>query len=124
MAKILVVDDSGLARRTMRRILEETGGHEVIEAEDGILALEKYFLEKPRIVFLDLNMNGMHGIDVLKKIKEIDSNANIVIATADIQSSTRTMVEELGAAGFINKPYIRQQVGEVVNKILGKEAKR
>jgi len=123
MSKILIVDDSGLARRTMRRILEETGKHEVIEAEDGISALEKFFLEKPHIVFLDLNMSDMHGIDVLKKIKEIDKHANIVVATADIQSSTKTIVQELGAAGFINKPYIREQISQMVNTILGKEAK-
>ncbi len=122
MSKILIVDDSGLARRTLKRILEETGGHEVVEAEDGITAIERFFLEKPRIVFLDLNMSGMHGIDVLKKIKEIDSDADVVVATADIQASTRTIVKELGAAGFINKPYLRDQVKDIVSAILEKGA--
>ncbi len=117
MYKILIIDDSGLARRTLRRIIEETSSHKVIEAEDGIEALEKYFLEKPQIVFLDLNMAGIHGTDVLKKILEIDSNAHIVIATADIQTSTRSIVENLGAAAFINKPYSREQIREIIEKI-------
>src|SRR6187401_3028690 len=56
--RILVVDDSGLARRRARGILE-TGGYEVIEAEDGMAALERYFIEKPDLVMLDLVMKGM-----------------------------------------------------------------
>ncbi|HSE97204.1 MAG TPA: response regulator, partial [Blastocatellia bacterium] len=52
MAKILVVDDSGMSRRSLRRMLEGDG-HQVIEAEDGISALENYFLEKPDLVMLD-----------------------------------------------------------------------
>ncbi len=116
MATILIIDDSGLARRTLRRILEETADHRVIEAEDGISALEKFFLNKPDMVFLDLNMHGMHGTDVLAKILELDPQARVVVATADIQDSTKSMVEALGAAGFINKPYGREQVVAIVAK--------
>ena len=46
MSKVLLVDDSGLARRSTRRILEEAG-YEVVEAEDGMSAIERYFVEKP-----------------------------------------------------------------------------
>ena len=55
MARILIVDDSALSRRMLRRILEGAG-HEVIEAEDGMVAIEKYFLNKPDVVLLDLIM--------------------------------------------------------------------
>src|SRR4051812_16716938 len=104
MAKILVVDDSGLSRRISRNILE-TAGHAVVEAEDGILALERYFLEKPDLVLLDITMKGMSGIEVLKKLREMDPGARVVIATADIQQSTRTMTREGGALGFVTKPF-------------------
>jgi two-component system chemotaxis response regulator CheY len=117
-AKILVVDDSALSRRTMRRILE-TAGYEVVEADEGMAALELYFLEKPDVVFLDLVMKGMYGLDVLEKLREMDRDARVVVASADIQSSTRTMVEEAGALAFINKPFVVEQVLAAVKVALG-----
>lgn len=103
MSKILVVDDSNLARRTSRRILENAG-HEVVEAQDGLMALERYFIEKPNAVLLDVTMREMDGIEVLKRLREMDSRAVVVIVTADVQSSTREMASEGGAAGFVIKP--------------------
>src|SRR5436853_179372 len=117
MAKILVVDDSGLSRRTLRKILE-AAGHEVIEAAEGIIALERYFLDEPDLVFLDLTMTGMYGIDVLNKLREMDAAARVIVGSADIQSSTREMVQAGGASAFINKPFTSEQVLSVVNRVL------
>lgn len=100
---ILVVDDSGLARRSARRILEGAG-YDVIEAEDGLSALEQYFVQKPAVVVLDLVMRGMYGLDVLNKLREIDPGAKVIVLSADIQTSSRDLVETSGAAAFINKP--------------------
>lgn len=120
-AKILIVDDSGLSRRTLRRILE-TAGYEVVEAEDGMVALELYFLEKPNLVLLDLVMKGMYGIDVLVKLREMDQQARVVIASADIQSSTRKLVDDAGALGFINKPFVSEQVVATVEAAIAEGA--
>jgi two-component system, chemotaxis family, chemotaxis protein CheY len=119
--KILIVDDSALSRRTLRRILE-TAGYEVEEAADGMAALEVYFLEKPDLVLLDLVMKGMYGLDVLVKLREMDHEARVVVASADIQSSTRKMVDEAGALGFINKPFVSEQVVAAVEAALTKGA--
>src|ERR1044072_8974973 len=115
--KILIVDDSALSRRTLRRILE-TAGYEVVEANDGMTALELYFLEKPSLVLLDLVMKGMYGLDVLVKLREMDPNALVVVASADIQSSTRKLVDEAGAQAFINKPFLSEQVITTVEAAL------
>jgi two-component system, chemotaxis family, chemotaxis protein CheY len=117
MAKILVVDDSGLSRRTLRRILEQAG-HEVIEATEGISALERYFLDAPDLVLLDLTMTGMYGMDVLNKLREMDANARVIVGSADIQSSTREMARAGGASAFINKPFASEQVTEAVRRVL------
>lgn len=117
MARILVVDDSGMSRRTLRKIIEPAG-HTVTEAEDGIVALERYFLDKPDLVLLDLTMTGMYGIDVLAKLREMDPEARVIVASADIQSSTREMVEEGGAQAFIYKPFTSDQVLKAVNMVL------
>jgi two-component system, chemotaxis family, chemotaxis protein CheY len=100
---ILVVDDSGLARRSARRILEGAG-YDVIEAEDGLSALEQYFVQKPAVVVLDLVMRGMYGLDVLNKLREIDPVAKVIVLSADVQTSSRDLVETGGASAFINKP--------------------
>ena len=117
MAKILVVDDSGMSRRTLRKILEPAG-HQVLEAADGIAALEQYFLDRPDLVMLDLTMTGMYGIDVLKKLREMDPQARVIVGSADIQSSTRHLVEEAGATAFINKPFTVEQVLGAVSRAL------
>ena len=83
--RILIVDDSGLARRRARAILE-AGGYEVIEAADGIAAIERYFVDKPDVVMLDLVMKGMYGLDVLTKLREIDPAARVIVVSADVQS--------------------------------------
>lgn len=119
--KILIVDDSALSRRTLRRILE-SAGYEVMEADDGMAALEVYFLEKPGLVLLDLVMKGMYGLDVLVKLREMDQEARVVVASADIQSSTRKLVDEAGALGFINKPFVSEQVVAAVKAALAEGA--
>lgn len=117
MAKILVVDDSGMSRRTLRKILEPAG-HEISEAEEGIVALERYFLDKPDLVLLDLTMTGMYGVEVLNKLREMDPQARVIIASADIQSSTREIVDAGGASAFINKPFTSEKVLSTVSMVL------
>ena len=121
--KILIVDDSALSRRTLRRILE-TAGYEAVEADDGMNALEMYFLEKPSLVLLDLVMKGMYGLEVLAKLREMDPKAMVVVASADIQSSTRNMADEAGALGFIHKPFVPEQVISAVEAALAEGATR
>jgi len=115
--KLLLVDDSGLARRSMRAMLED-GGFDVVEAEDGMIALEKYFVEKPDLVMLDLVMKGMYGLDVLAKLRELDPAARVVVVSADVQSSSQEMVQAAGASGFINKPIDRAHLIQVVRSVL------
>jgi len=102
-ARILVVDDSGLARRRARTILEGAG-YEVLEAEDGMSALERYFVSRPDVVVLDLVMKGMYGLDVLTKLREMDGSAKVIVVSADVQTSSQQLVSNAGASGFLVKP--------------------
>jgi two-component system chemotaxis response regulator CheY len=115
--KLLLVDDSGLARRSMRSILEASD-FEVVEAEDGMIALEKYFVERPDVVMLDLVMKGMYGLDVLTKLREMDPSACVIVVSADVQSSSRDMVQAAGASAFVNKPVDREQLVAVIRSVL------
>ena len=117
-AKIMIVDDSRMSRNTLRRILEPVG-YDVVEAEEGISALELYFVAKPDLVLLDLVMKGMYGLDVLTKLREMDQDARVIVASADIQRSTRSIVEEAGASAFVTKPFIPEEVLGAVKSALG-----
>ena len=119
--KLLLVDDSALARRSMRHILEPEG-FDVVEAEDGMVALERYFLEKPDLVMLDLVMKGMYGLEVLTKLRELDPAARIIVVSADVQESSQQMASKAGASGFIQKPLQRDHVLEVVHRVLNVSA--
>ena len=115
--KILVVDDSGLARRLIRKVLEELG-HEVEDASDGATALERYVLNRHDVVVLDLLMQGMYGVEVLQKFKELNPELPVIIVSADIQRTTREQVKESGAVAMINKPVTKEQLAEVLNIVL------
>jgi len=115
--KVLLVDDSALARRGTRRVLEEAG-YTVVEAEYGLSALERFALEKPDIVLLDLVMKGMYGLDVLQKLREMDPVVRVIVVSADVQTSSHDLVRAAGAVGFINKPAAPGQVVKTVALIL------
>ena len=116
-AKILVVDDSGLARRMLRQLLEELG-HSVEEASDGAQALERYVINHHDLVLLDMVMHGMYGLEVLTKFRELNPDLPVIIASADIQKSTREQVRSAGAAAIVNKPLDREELASVIEKVL------
>ena len=120
MATILVVDDSRMSRRILRDILQ-TGGHAVLEAADGLAALERYALDQPDLVILDLNMAGMYGLDVLRQLRELDPHARIIVGSADIQRPTQALVQEGGARQFIAKPFLPETVLDAVTAVLAEE---
>jgi two-component system chemotaxis response regulator CheY len=100
---IMVVDDSTFARRVHRRILE-SAGHRVVEASTGLGALETYALERPHLVLLDLSMEDLGGVEVLRKLREIEPTVCVVVISADVQRSTEQMVRDGGAIQFLGKP--------------------
>src|SRR4051812_9642002 len=117
MAKILVVDDSSLSRRISHRILEEAG-HEVVDAADGLSALESYALNPPALLLLDVPMADRNGLEALGQPRAIAPAARVVMATADVQSSTRALAEAGGAVGFVTKPFVTESVLRAVTAAL------
>ena len=115
--RVLIVDDSALARRNLRQILE-SADCEVDEAEDGLSALERYFLDKPDVVLLDLVMRGMYGLDVLEKIRQLDPLAKVVVVSADVQTSSQQLVDQAGAKAFITKPFDREEIIGTLKAVL------
>lgn len=116
-SKILIVDDSAMSRKFARGILE-SAGHDVTEAADGMDALERYSMEKPDVVLLDLLMHGMYGLEVLEKLRQMDPEVRVIVTTADIQNLTRESAEQAGSRGFLNKPLKKEELLGLVSLLL------
>ena len=116
-SKVLIVDDSGLARRLTRQFVEDLG-HTVEEASDGAQALERYVLNRHDVVILDMVMHGMYGLEVLNKLRALNPALPVVVVTADIQKSTRDDVKAAGGAAVINKPLKRDELATVLGTVL------
>jgi len=115
---VLIVDDSGFARRLLRQMLEQAGCT-VDEVKGGMEALERYAQKRPDVVLLDVIMEDMNGLAVLAKLRELDRNAKVVLATADAQTATKVEAQAAGAAGIVRKPFQAEQVLEAMQKVAG-----
>ncbi len=103
MTRILVVEDSLLSRRMVVDTLNEAG-YETSEAKNGEVGLEMFRESRPDCVVSDLLMPIMDGQTLLGHIRELDTEVPVIIASADIQQSSRDICENLGISGFLNKP--------------------
>ena len=117
-AKILITDDSILARKQLKDIISTLGSPVFIEAVDGQDAINKYKESKPDLVFLDIVMPKKDGNAAIREIMEFDSEANIIIAFSVGTQSQLKLALEAGAKDFIQKPLDKDQVLKVVSKFL------
>lgn len=82
MARVMVVDDAVFMRMTIRKMIELEGYEVVGEAGNGVEAVQKYMEAQPDVVMLDITMPEMNGIDALKRIKEFDPKAKVIMCSA------------------------------------------
>ena len=120
MAKIMLVDDAAFMRMMIKKALSSSGYNDFIEAQDGAEAVKKYSEEKPDMVIMDITMPNMDGLQALKKIREGDPNAKVVMCTAMGQESMVVDAIKSGARDFVVKPFDAQRIVKTVNDILGK----
>lgn len=116
---ILIVDDSLFMRTILRDILTEANYTVVGEASDGEEALEKFHSLNPDLVTLDVIIPGIMGLEVLKKILKDDPGANVIMISALGQERLVNEALEIGAKGYVVKPFKDEKVVEEVGKVLG-----
>ena len=120
MAKsVLICDDAAFMRVMIKDILTKNGYEVVGEAENGIKAVETYTETKPDLVMMDITMPEMDGIQALKKIKEADPGATIIMCSAMGQQAMVIESIQSGAKDFIVKPFQADRVLEAVKKAIG-----
>jgi two-component system chemotaxis response regulator CheY len=116
--KILIVDDSILSRKKLRMILEEANYEIAGEACNGEEALRKYEDLSPDLVTMDITMPDVDGISALKNIINYDSSAKVVMVTALGKGSTMLEALKSGAKNFITKPFVNDQVVNIIQEVL------
>lgn len=119
MAKILIVDDAAFMRMMIKDILQKNGYEVVAEAANGLQAVELYKAHQPDLVTMDITMPEMDGIQAVKQIKAINSNAKVIMCSAMGQQSMVMDAIKAGANDFIVKPFQADRVLEAIRKIVG-----
>jgi DNA-binding response OmpR family regulator len=104
MPRVLVVDDEPDAVYLLQEFLVAKG-YEVLTASDGEEALRKVKEERPHVMLLDVRMPGMNGLEVLKRVREMDHEVGVIMVTAVNEEETGHQALQLGAFDYITKPF-------------------
>ncbi len=122
--RVLVVDDTRFMRKMLRDILEKFG-HEVVgEAENGNAGIQKYKELKPDIIFMDISMPEIDGVEAVRRIKAFDPSAVVIICSAMSQQEQISEALKVGAVGYIMKPFKPEKVNEVIFKYASQHVER
>ena len=120
MAKsVLICDDAAFMRVMIKDILTKNGYEVAGEAENGVKAVEKYNETKPDLVMMDITMPEMDGIQALKKIRESDAGATVIMCSAMGQQAMVIESIQSGAKDFIVKPFKPERILKTVTSIVG-----
>ena len=118
MAKFMIVDDSRVARITIKSLIEEAG-HEVIgEADNGLDGYDLYAELEPDVLTLDITMSLVSGVDCLKSIIKNFPNAKVIMIATTAKDSQIKEVSEIGAKDVLVKPFDKEEAFKVFERVL------
>ena len=118
MSRVLIADDAAFMRTMIKNILTEAGYEVVGEAENGQVAVAKYEELRPDLTTMDITMPELDGLSALKRIREVDPAARVVMCSAMGQQAMVVESIQAGARDFIVKPFQPDRVLEAVHKAL------
>ena len=122
--KILIVDDFATMRKVIRNILKQLGYENIVEAEDGVLALRALKSQKIDFIICDWNMPNMTGLELLKAVRADDDLASspFLMVTAEALQENVVAAVKAGVSNYIVKPFTAEILNEKIGKILEKNA--
>lgn len=115
---VMLVDDAAFMRMMLKDILGNNGYQIIGEAENGMIAVDKYSELKPDITIMDITMPEMDGLQAVKEIRSIDPQAKIIMCSAMGQQTMVIEAIQSGAKDFVVKPFQPDRVLEAVGKAL------
>ena len=121
MKTALLIDDSEYMRELIKKLIKSHDIEVIGEAENGKDGVAKYKELKPDIVFMDINMDEMNGLEALKQITDYDQDAKVIVASSVIgQQFVIEDAEAFGAKALLLKPPTVKKIAEVIDKVMGK----
>ena len=117
MIKFLIVDDEPDVVDSVSELFT-LRNYNVITATSGTKALELVKKENPNIIILDIRMPDISGMDVLKEVKKNYPKTRVIMLTGIEDESTKSMAMELGASGYLTKPYSYSELIELSRKLI------
>jgi two-component system, chemotaxis family, chemotaxis protein CheY len=115
--RALVVDDTAIMRVIVSRILRDAH-YDVVEASNGAEAIQAFFRDKPDVVLMDLNMEGIDGTAAIRGILQIDKNARIVVISATSDAHIVLNLLRLGAKRYVTKPFTPEKLLDAISAAL------
>ncbi len=117
MLKVLIVDDSLIIRKKIRKILETLGHEVVFDATNGQEAIDAYTKYTPDLVTMDITMPDMDGITAVKHIMANDNNAKILMVTSHGQEDMVVKSIQAGAVGYMLKPITDDKMAQAIGEV-------
>ena len=111
--RLLLVDDSELVRKGLRRVLQSKPGWEVCEASDGESAVEMFKAQSPDVIIMDFQMPGLNGIETAAKILAIEPSAKIVMFTQHASGALEQHAREVGVRSVVSKTDTFRMLGMI-----------
>jgi two-component system chemotaxis response regulator CheY len=118
MYRLMIVDDSNIIRNRIQRLYNSDTFSLVATATNGDDAVEKFKLYKPEVITMDLTMPQMDGLECIEKLVELDPEVRILVVSALSDKATGIKALELGASGFLCKPFSEEELVEALDELV------
>ena len=117
--QVLIADDAMFMRKVIRKHLAECGMTDIVEAANGAEAVELFIKNRPGLVLMDITMPEMTGLEALEEILKTDPEAKVIMCSAIGQQSLIIKSLEMGAMGFIVKPFEKNEFEATIRSVIG-----
>ena len=117
--QVLIADDAMFMRKVIRKHLAECGMTDIVEAANGAEAVELFIKNRPGLVLMDITMPEMTGLEALEEILKTDPEAKVIMCSTIGQQSMIIKSLEMGAMGFIVKPFEKNEFEATIRSVIG-----
>ena len=116
--KMMIVDDSNIIRKKIKRSVGLKELEVVATATNGLEAVEQFKLMRPEVITMDITMPGLDGIGTIENVMEIDDDVRILVVSALADKATAIEALKKGAQGFLCKPFTDNELNESLQELL------
>lgn len=116
----MLVDASRTIRNIQKNVLKQLGYEDIVDAEDGVVALRLFNEAPPDLMLVDWNMPNMDGITLIRKIREVNQTIPMIMCTTEAEKSRVLEAIQAGVNNYIVKPFTAESLNEKISQTLAK----